>query len=327
MTATQGSMPTPSGTRDVLPDEMRELRAITRAMVDRLDSAGYGEVRTPTLEYERSLPGGSAALGPAYRLIDEHGETLVLRSDMTLPIARIAATRYSDDSGPLRFCYLSRAWRRVKPRSGEAREVLQLGAELIGGGADGGASELLNLLGEVLDASGLKGWKLAVGDSRIVGELLDASGVAGDDRVVLVDAVRRGDFVEVKRRAASAGSVGGRSLNDLLSLRSSVELLAAEVASSTPALAQLHALATALPAELRERIIIDLSLSPDLDYYEGLVFEVYDPAIGRPLGGGGRYDPLLREFGKATEAIGFALDADLVHAALAGEERGERSST
>jgi ATP phosphoribosyltransferase regulatory subunit HisZ len=319
-------MPTPSGTRDVLPDEMRELRAITRAMVDRLDAAGYGEVRTPTLEYERSLPGRNGS-GAAYRLIDEHGETLVLRSDMTLPIARIAATRYSDVSGPLRFCYLSRAWRRVKPRSGEAREVLQLGAELIGGGADGGASELLNLLGEVLDASGLKGWKLAVGDSRIVGELLDASGVSGDERVLLVDAAKRGDFVAVKRHAASADSVGGRSLNDLLALRSSVEALSAEVAASTKSLTELQVLAAGLPAELRDRIIIDLSLSPDLGYYEGLVFEVYDSAIGRPLGGGGRYDPLMKECGKVTEAIGFALDADLVHAALAGEERGERSAS
>ena len=89
--------PTPSGTRDVLPDEMRELRAIEAAIRGVFEARGYGEIATPALEYEEVLTrGDAAAADPAYKLFDEHGNVLVLRSDMTIPIARVVATRYAD---------------------------------------------------------------------------------------------------------------------------------------------------------------------------------------------------------------------------------------
>jgi hypothetical protein len=78
--------PIPSGTRDVLPDEMREMRTITEALRGVFESHGYGEVYTPTLEYESVLAHADlAGARPAYRLLDETGATLVLRSDMTDP--------------------------------------------------------------------------------------------------------------------------------------------------------------------------------------------------------------------------------------------------
>src|SRR5215469_13209123 len=105
--------PIPSGTRDVLPDETRELRAITDALRGVFERHGYGEVYTPALEYESVLaragegvPGGPCAeTGPAYRVFDEAGAVLALRSDMTVPIARVASTRYEGAELPLRFCY------------------------------------------------------------------------------------------------------------------------------------------------------------------------------------------------------------------------------
>ena len=82
--------PIPSGTRDVLPDEMRELRDITEAIRAVFELDGYGEVRTPALEYEDVLGRGGGA-PPAYRVFDDHGEVLALRTDMTVPIARLVA--------------------------------------------------------------------------------------------------------------------------------------------------------------------------------------------------------------------------------------------
>src|ERR1700749_5237556 len=100
----------PSGPRDVLPDEMRELRAMTDRIRTVFERAGYGEVYTPALEYERALNIGTQ---PAYRMSDEHGNVLVLRSDMTIPIARVVATRYPTAPTPLRFYYLQHAQRAV----------------------------------------------------------------------------------------------------------------------------------------------------------------------------------------------------------------------
>ena len=77
-----------------------------------------------------------------------------------------------------------------------------------------------------------------------------------------------------------------------------------------------------LEPAVAERVIFDLGLVRDLGYYTGAVFEVYDPALGAPIGGGGRYDDLLGRFGRPLPAVGFALGVDRLHIALAGEERG-----
>ena len=142
--------PIPSGTRDVLPDEMRELRAITATALETFQRAGYGEVATPALEYEDTLARGDVAGAlPAYKLFDEHGRVLVLRSDMTVPIARLVATRFATAEPPLRLCYLAHAYRGVRPQRGQPREFLQAGIELIGAPAPEGTVEddpLLSLI-------------------------------------------------------------------------------------------------------------------------------------------------------------------------------------
>ena len=88
----------------MLPDEMRELRLMTDRVRAVFNNAGYGEVYTPVLEHEQTFTrAGMAAAKPGYRVFDEHGNELVLRSDMTVPIARLAVTRYQDSEVPLRF--------------------------------------------------------------------------------------------------------------------------------------------------------------------------------------------------------------------------------
>jgi len=154
----------PSGTRDVLPDEMRELRAMTDRIRGIFERAGYGEVYTPTLEYETTFSRGAElrdesadwATRPAYRLFDEQGGVLVLRSDMTIPIARLVATRYGHADPPLRFCYFAHAYRAVRPQRGQSRELLQAGVELVGSPAPEGTAEALSLLCAALDAAGLE---------------------------------------------------------------------------------------------------------------------------------------------------------------------------
>jgi ATP phosphoribosyltransferase regulatory subunit len=247
--------PIPSGTRDVLPDEMRELRAITEAIRGVFESRGYGEIATPALEYETVLTRGDArAADPAYKLFDEHGNVLVLRSDMTIPIARVVATRYAASEPPLRFCYFAHAYRSVRPQRGQAREMLQAGLELVGAPGPDGTAEALGVL-----CAGL----LRVPQLRGGVEVLEGIPEAGDLRAV----------------------------HDLLE----------------PSVA--------------DRVIFDLGLIRDLGYYTGAVFEVYDAALGAPMGGGGRYDDLLGRFGRELPACGWALNVERLHLARVGEGR------
>src|ERR1039457_1704099 len=173
----------PSGTRDVLPDEMRELRAMTDRIRDVFERAGYGEVYTPALEYEGTFARADAAgAKPAYRMFDEQGNVLVLRPATTVPIARLVATRYTHAEPPLRFCYLAHAYRGVRPQRGQAREFLQAGVELIGSPAPEGTAEVLQVLCEALDAAGLKNYRVGVGDASLYPALLQAVGVDADRR-------------------------------------------------------------------------------------------------------------------------------------------------
>jgi ATP phosphoribosyltransferase regulatory subunit len=302
----------PSGTRDVLPDEMRELRAITDALRGVFDDAGYGEVYTPALEHEATLrTGDAAAAQPAYRLFDRTGEVLVLRSDMTIPIARVVATRYADVEPPLRLCYLQRAYRSVRAHRGEAREQLQAGVELIG--APGGTDEALTVLCRALDATGLADYRIALGSAALYPALLDAAGIGGELREQMLKELATRDFAGLQREVRAAG--GDEQLITVPQLRGGPEVLDA-VGAPADGLRELYA---ALPADIQGRVIFDLGLvRRELGYYTGAIFEVLAPGQGVPLGGGGRYDDLLARFGRPLPAVGWSVEVERVHAALVG---------
>jgi len=320
--------PIPSGTRDVLPDEMREMRAITEALRGVFERSGYGEVYTPALEYEAVLARAGLTtpptLPPAYRVFDETGAVLALRSDMTVPIARMVASRYAAAEPPLRFCYLAHCYRGVRPQRGQPRELLQAGIELVGAPAPQGTVEALGVLCAALDATGLEDYRVGLGDASLFPALMAGVGVVAQARPALLEALARRDFVELERVIADAG-LAGHDAELLLSVpqrRGGPEVLTDLAGAAAEAAGGMRMVHELLEPRVAERVIFDLGLTRSLGYYTGAVFEVYDPALGAPIGGGGRYDELLGRFGRELPAVGFALGVDRLHIALAGEERG-----
>jgi ATP phosphoribosyltransferase regulatory subunit len=313
----------PSGTRDVLPDEMRELRAIIDALRDVFERHGYGEVYTPAIEYESVLSGGAAGVQPAYRVVDDHGDVLALRADMTVPIARVVATRYATADPPLRFCYVAHAYRQVTPHRGQMREFLQAGIELVGAPAPDGTAEALTVLCHALDAVGLNGYRVGLGDASLYPALLAGLGVDEEHRERLLHELATKDFVGLEREVRELGLAEADA--DLLvrvpQLRGGPDVLEAFPGPVADVVAGLRAILDLLEPAVAERVIFDLGLARGLGYYTGAVFDVYDPALGEPLGGGGRYDDLLARFGRDLPAVGFAIGVDRLHGALAGEER------
>jgi ATP phosphoribosyltransferase regulatory subunit len=311
--------PIPPGTRDVLPEEMRELRAIGDRMRAAFEGAGYGEVHTPALEYEEVLlRGDERAAGARYRTFDEQGAVLALRSDMTIPIARVVATRYADAEPPLRFSYVARAWRATDRGVGEPREFLQAGLELIGVPGAEGEAEVVALTIEALTAAGLGRHRVGVGDGGLYRSLLSSFGVAEEAHLPMLEALSRRDLVDLEHQVDALGL--GSTEHDLLvrlpGLRGGPEIL-----EEAPGVGGLKSLSEQLEARgVADRVIFDLGLVRDLGYYTGAVFEVYDPAVGFTLGGGGRYDNLIGRFGRDLPACGLAVDVQRVHLAQAAEE-------
>ena len=320
--------PIPSGTRDVLPEEMRELRRLQRALLDVFEARGYGEVATPAIEFDEVME-ASEGRGPRpYRFFDEGGELLALRSDMTVPIARLVATRLRDEDAPHRLCYLGSTYRAVLPQRGQMRELVQVGVELIGASPAEGTVEVIEVLEAALDAAGLGRAVIGLGDADLYRQLLEELGVEGEAKESILASLATHDLVGIEEKLTEAGIAAEQVETSvaLTQLRGGSEVLEqARGMGGTAverAITRLSETYERLESKgVADRVQIDLGLLRDLGYYSGAILEVYDPALGHVLGGGGRYDGLMKRFGVDLSAAGFGLYLDRVHTAQLEEAR------
>jgi len=341
MTDSLKRFPTPPGLRDVLPHEQKDVSLLLADIRRELDARGYREIHTPALEYESVMSVGDLeSAAPAFRFIDEEGRTLILRSDMTVPTARLVATRMNEEDPPFRLCYVAHIYRgKVVPgharaiASHQVREFLQFGAELIGSPGSAGSLELVELAVAALDAAGLNTYSIVLGDAQLYPTLMKALEISDPDQARLSRALAVRDFVELERTLDQIGERGevARQGLDLLSklartrggadvfeqLREVPSDLSEVLSRSTTNLR--HIAENAAPAA-RARLVIDFGMSRELGYYSGEIFEVHHPAAGQPIGGGGRYDDLLESFGRPMPAIGFAVSVEDLHAAKLAED-------
>jgi ATP phosphoribosyltransferase regulatory subunit len=230
----------------------------------------------------------------------------------------VVATRYAEAEPPLRFSYVARAWRATDRGVGEPREFLQAGIELIGVPGVEGEAEVVALTIAALDAAGLRRHRVGVGDGALYRGLLRSFGLPEEAHLPMLEALSRRDLVDLEHQVDALGL--DDSDRDLLvrlpQLRGGPEVL-----EGAPGVDGLRTLHEQLEARgVADRVIFDLGLVRDLGYYTGAVFEVYDPAVGFTLGGGGRYDNLIGKFGRELPACGLAVDVQRVHLAQAAEE-------
>jgi ATP phosphoribosyltransferase regulatory subunit len=320
--------PIPPGTRDVLPDEMRELRRLKQALLGVFEGRGYGEVSTPAIEYDEMMARGDGrAARSSYRFFDESGDLLALRSDMTVPIARLVAGRYADSEPPHRLCYLASAYRAVRPQSGQLREFEQAGVELIGAPASEGTVEVIEVLEAALDAAGLDRAVIGLGDADLYRQLLEELGIEGEARDSVLASLATHDLVGLEEKLSEAG-IGTERVETcvaLTQLRGGKEVLQQARGLGGEAVERAIGRLSETFEELErrgaaDRVQIDLGLLRDLGYYSGAILEVYDPALGHVLGGGGRYDGLMKRFGLDLSAAGFGLYLQRVHTAQLQEQ-------
>jgi ATP phosphoribosyltransferase regulatory subunit len=315
----------PAGAKDVLPVEAEELRDLEGRI--RAVSAGFGyrEVMTPVLELaevlDRAQEGG---VGAAFRLFDDHGRVLVLRPDLTIPVARLVATRLADHPGPVRVAYVARVFRPPPPGRAQAAEERQAGAELVGAGGPGADAEVIALLVAALADAGLADGRVAVGDVSVTGAVLDGLDVEESRRERLRAAARARNLVAWRRavRELDLAEPGRTLLAELPSLRGGGEVLE-RVATAVPAAeAACRRLARLLELLADHAaggaVMIDLGVLRDWAYYSGVVFEAYAPQVGAPVAMGGRYDGMAGRFGRARPAVGFTITLDRLHRAVVG---------
>ena len=315
---------TARGFRDVLPAEAAEREAVSRRIAEVFSAWGYGLVETPVVEDLSALEAAAGPLeGTAFRLIDLDGRLLALRPDMTVPIARITASRLAGVPGPHRFRYAAEVFREHESLRGQSRQFSQVGVELVGEGGAAADAEVVAVLVEALRASGLSDFTVAIGTVAVLAAIVAAAGAPPAWGLAVFAAAHDCNLVGLDALAREAGSPAvAAALTAVPRIRGGRDAIDRCTAATAglgcdAALDELAVVWDLLgSAGVRDRVTIDFSVMRSFDYYTGLVAEAYAPGLGVPLGGGGRYDGVLAAFDAPAPAAGFALGLERVMIAL-----------
>ena len=288
----------PAGLADLLPPEAEREAALVEAMMAVFAGHGYERVKPPLLEFEDSLLAGSGAAvaEQTFRLMDPVSQRMMgLRADTTPQVARIAATRLSAQARPLRLCYAGQALRVRGTQLAPARQVPQVGVELIGGAAPAADAEVAIVAVEALADVGVTAVSLDVTLPTMVPALMDAAAPPDAPRARLARALDRKDSAAVSALVQDLGGVlavlpglmaaAGPADGALAALEAAdLPPVARGIAENAAAvLAAIHARAPAL------RVTLDPVEFRGFRYHTGVAFTLYGPGMSGELARGGRY--------------------------------------
>jgi ATP phosphoribosyltransferase regulatory subunit len=226
---------------------------------------------------------------------------------------------------PHRVFSISTIFRRLSSHRDRETEFRQAGIELLGSSLPQADAEVVAVACRSLERAGLRGYRVGVGQISFFAGLLRALDLDQELQQRLTQDVVAKDLVNYRLVVEGADFLAPadrRALLEVPDLRGGPDVLdraAAFVRSADmeSALEHLRSMHDALVAYgYGDRLLFDLGIFRNLEYYTGSVFELYAPGMGFTLGGGGRYDNLLARFGAPMPAVGFGLGLDRLHAAL-----------
>lgn len=322
----------PLGMRDTLPDLYERKAAVRTSIQEEMKRWGYQFIETPALEYYETVGAASAILDQQlFKLLDQQGHTLVLRPDMTAPIARVAASRLLKDELPIRLAYSANVYRAQQREGGRPAEFEQIGVECIGDHTISADGEGMALMISALKEAGLRNFQLSAGHIGFVRDFFQQI-LGTEERVEnLTRFLYEKNYVGYREHVKSLAlsSIDKQRLLDFLKLRGGEEVIEIaygllENGTGKKALAELEQLWSIMRDYGQEGTVkFDLTLVSHMSYYTGILFEVYAGNVGFPIGNGGRYDLLLQKFGKDTGATGFAIRLDRLLEALEDSNEAE----
>ncbi len=312
----------PSGVKDYLPDAVAKLRYIETHVLDCMERWGYREIMTPTLEYYDTVGVASSTSDQKlFKLLDKKGTTLVLRSDITAPIARVVSSLYKEALLPIRLAYHSNVFRSIEESAGREAEFFQTGVELVGDDSAEADAEVIALAIACLKAAGVNKFKIALGHVGFLNGLFNETlGQAIGAQTTLKDCLIHRDYVGYRKHIndLTISNEAKSKLENILKLRGGEEIceqaqllsIDGNTKASIEHLCQVWHVLKAY--EVCEHVMIDLTMIGDFSYYTGMTFEGYAEDLGFPVCSGGRYDNLLNQFGRPAPATGFALKTNRI---------------
>ena len=314
----------PSGFRDIFPVEAEERNSIRASIKKEFELWGYGEIKTPVVEFTKNL---SAGIGKNWtnKLIsffDFDGSLVSLRTDMTVPIARFTGMRIKKGQLPVRFCYFANSFRRTGQQKGEKREYNQAGLEFIGSDSYMCDVEALLIIVNILNKMVPDNFLIGLGDAGIIEALFSWLNLNDKDKEYVRNNLIAKNYVSIREYLAKIDKIKTEVFFNLIKPEKDIEKILSiineindkKLSKSFVNLETVYEILKEL--NISRYFIIDIGILRDFDYYTGLMFEAYSSNINSILGSGGRYDKLIRKFGLDVPATGFALDIDILHKSM-----------
>ncbi|ABR54828.1 histidyl-tRNA synthetase [Methanococcus vannielii SB] len=311
----------PKGTRDFLPVEMKKRKLIEKKLRNIFDSYNFSEINTPTFESFELL---SKKTGEEIRnqlfVFNDHGNReMGLRPEFTSSVARFYINEFKNTPKPVKMYYFGNCFRYENPQAGRYREFWQMGAELIGSNKSISDAEVLNMAIEGLKSINmdfeinighlgvLKGvfekYSLSEEDETLIRRLIDKEDTEGLKQVLLK--IEEEKNIEISKKVFEVLTLkGGKEVISKLKEKLT------DFEKSLDALNNLDEILELVPHDY----VVNFGIARGLDYYTGMVFEIYGKKEGaRQVCGGGRYDNLIELFeGEKSPAVGFAYGFDRI---------------
>lgn len=321
----------PLGMRDTFPqtyEKLEDVRAVGRTY---LRARGYEFIKTPSVEYYDTV--GKASAIPdrtLFKLVDSQGNTLVLRPDMTTPIARVVTSKLLKEKIPQRLAYFENVFRAQQQEGGRPAEFEQMGIELIGDSSVYADAEVIMTAIGLIQRYGIKSFKITIGHAGVLQCILKDYTESVEQAEKLNELLVQRNYVGFEEAVLTF---------DLPKTKSDALLAFIEEAVSGPAIEMIEKYVRKndaldymqnlwqllVLAGFEAYIAYDFTLSSHMNYYTGMLFEVFADGSGFPLGNGGRYDGLLEYFGADVGATGFGLRVDRIVEAMPRVERENES--
>lgn len=321
---------TPEGVRDIYGNEFLKKNHIEQELIKVAKSYGYKGISTPTFEYFDvfSKEVGTIPSRELFKFFDKENNTLVLRPDFTPSICRSTAGYFKDSDKPLRFYYKGNVFINTSDHQGKLKEMTQLGMEFFGDASVAADGEVISFVANALKSSGLNDFQITIGESEFFKGICEAAGIDVETELELRESISNKNIFKVRAISESL-SISDKVKDAILNvsdLFGGIEILktaksVTDNARSLAAIERLEKLYEVLKLYgVEEYISFDLSMLSKYHYYTGITFAAYSYGVGEVICKGGRYDNLLKHFGKDYPAIGAVIMTDVLMNALRAQE-------
>ncbi len=316
----------PRGTRDFLFDEMERRKKAEGTLRDVFENYGYREIKTPLFEELKlfTTKSGEEIVDQLYNFKDKSDRDLTLRPEITAPVARLYLNELEKTSSkPIKLYYYGSCFRYERPQKGRFRQFWQFGCELIGAKSPQGEAEVISMCSDSIKALGIDGADVNINHLGIIRGLFRHFNVDKNTQRDLMVIIDKGDKELLKESLSGNNPViDNDELNQILlklidlvgdkTILDDVNELIEDYDETHESFDELCQLVELLNSFNMTNYTLNLGVARGLDYYTGIVFEIYVEGLGaqKQVCGGGTYS-LIKVFGgQEVESTGFALGFD-----------------